>query len=426
MTIITIRPKTPEAFVPLQITGNNVTGVGNVTIRESLGCFAKFSHWICRNTRNWQAFHTNLGIRHIDVQDDNLRARLQAVYTPHPGAPATLSLDISRDTPLHHACSNYVSIKESGDQEAISDALNAVRNLINSNADPFLRNAEGFCPIDLAENDLELIKVLTRTDKKKAFDHCKNMHDFWDVVYPPCTGELPRGWQEWVKLLKGESPAAKLKEISSELRAPSFLKILEELEEAEKEKGKPLTAKEIKNFLINRNPFFQKTWQLFGDNPPKIRDVPSSYFAKRRVHEEGGAASYLFKSHKILIENSGNLRQKIISLSFETMNALLRPHFLEISQTMKSSEATLSREAYALLDEYIEWEAAQAFYLLFDFEDDIEKNSGWEEQWIDQNRPHENLTSHTQAYRMTWDNLFAWKYVSRHRDEFQAIVRELA
>lgn len=427
MTIISIRPKTPERYVPLQITGNSVAGIGNVTIRETLGCWDKFSHWICCNTRNWQAFQTNLGIRHIDVQDDNLRTRLQAVYRPIlPSSPAVLSLDGHRDTPLHHACNNYISVKENGDQEAIRDALDAVRNLIDHDSDPFLKNEEGVCPFDIADNDLALIKILTRTENVRAFDHCMDMHDFWDVVYPPCKDKLPDQWQEWIKILKGESLASKLKEISSELRAPSFLEIIQELERAEKEKGKPLTAKEIKNYLIQRNPIFQKAWQLFGDKPPKIRDVPSSYFAKRRIHEEGEAASYAFKSHKIFIENTGSIRQKIISLSFETMNALLRHHFSDVSHSMDSAETTLPREAYALLDEYLEWDATEAFHRLYDFEDDVEKNSSWEEQWIGQNRPEANLISHTQAYRMTWDNLFAIKYVARHRAEFQDKVRGLA
>jgi len=425
MTIISIRPKTPEAYVPLQITGNSVAGVGNVTIRETLGCWAKFSHWICCNTRNWQAFHTNLGIRHIDVQDDNLRARIQAVYMPVIQAPAALSLGLSRDTPLHHACNHYISVKESGDQEAIRDALDAVSNLIEHNADPFLENAEGMNAFDIADNDLALIKVLTRTDKKKAFDHCKDMHDFWDVIYPPCKDKLPEGWQEWIKILKGESLSSKISEISSEVRAPSFLEILQELEGAEKEQGKPLTAKEIKKYLINLNPIFQKAWQLFVDKPPKIRDVPPSYFAKKRIQEEGGEASYSFKSHKIFIESTGSIRQKLITLSFETMNALLRPHYLEISKIMESSETTMPREAYALLVEYIEWDGVQAFYLLFDYKDELDELLEWKEQWIDQNQPNANLTSHTQAYRMTWDNLFAWKYTSRHRAEFQARLKEL-
>jgi len=427
MTIISIEPRTPQTHVPLQITGNSVAGVGNVTIRETLGCFAKFSDWICCNTRIWQAFNTNLGVRHIDVQDDNLRNRLQAVYNPplRVSAPATLSLDVYRDTRLNQACSHYILVKNKGDQEEIRDALNAIRNLIEFNADPFLKNEEGICAFNIANNDLELIKALTRTENVRAFEHCKTIHDFWEVVYPSSIIELPEGHEEWTRLLPESFLPERLQKVLSKDQIEIFSSletIIEKLEIEEKKKGKRLTSQEIVDCLRSLYPTFDTICNEFGSNFPKIIEVPSTYFGKNRVHSDGDAALYQSISHIICIEETGNLRQKFINIFYEMMNALQKDRFVKFDRLLRSP-LNPPREVYAFLMGYLEYDSARGFEIFFP---KILHVGELRDFWIRFNNTSAGLVSLAYHFRKVWDKEFAFSYVLSQRQAFENRLKELS
>jgi len=421
----------------LLIEGNNVVGIGEVTFRESLGCWTKFTDLICCSTRNWRMFHTNLGIRHIDVQDDDLRKRLEAIYNPptialqhRPVSPAktvNLSLDIYDETRLHRCSKFYMSAKAKGDPVAIEDALNAVRKIVAYGGDPFLATNDGVTSFAIANNDLALIKVLTRTEHIKAFDHCKDIHDFWDVVYPPSTKELPKGHEQWIQLLSQSSLAERLQKIlpREEIEAfPPLEAIIEELRKEEQKKLRSLTAVEIVDHLRVNYPAFETVCKQFGSNFPKIIEVPSSYFGIHRVHLDGNSALYQAETHTIHIEETRDLRLKFEKLFYEMMNALQKEGFEKLSQLMMSEDTRFSREGYSFLMEYLEYGSARAFDIL------VPKVLPTEElldSWIAVNLPfHDGLVPRAFHFRRLWDIYCAWPYISDHRAEFQARLKELS
>ncbi|HSW72355.1 MAG TPA: hypothetical protein VLG44_02970 [Chlamydiales bacterium] len=421
----------------LLIDGNYVVGIGDVTIRESLGCFTKFTDWICCSTRVWQAYRTNLGIRHIDVQDDDLRKRLDAVYNPLPIAiqhrPITpartvnLSLNAYHDTRLLQCCRLYIRSKARENQVEIDDSLNAIRNIMEHGGDPFLATVEGETSFRITRDDLALIKVLTRTENVRAFDHCKDIHDFWDVIYPPSTHELPEGHEEWIRLMPQNSLAERLQKVlpREEIEAfPSFEAIIEDLRKEEQKKDKSLTAQDIFDHLRSRYPAFETICREFGSNLPKIIDLPSSFFSSERVHVDGFAAHYHAESHTIRLEETHDLSVKFVKLFFEMMNALQRGRFEKLGILMITEDTRLPREGYVFLMEYIEHDSARAFEILVPR---ILDTGDIRAQWILQNRPtREGLVPHAFHFRRLWDKYCAWPYVCTHRAEFQDRLKKLS
>lgn len=415
------------SFRPLTITDGKIFVDGKSTelaIKESLGWFTRLIDWLCGRHREWVAFDTNLGKLHIDVQDDhinNLIVRATAVYTAavsstaRPASPVLPSLSIHDQ--LHNACRAYMAAYSN--QAIAKDLLNKIRTLIAGGADPFR--------FHIAGQDLALMKVLTRTENVKAFAHCKNINDFWDVIYKPSIEDLPKGWEEWLKLLPQSSLTERLQQAINpeEIAAmPSLDKIISELEKVEKSLGRKLTAGEILDHLM-RYSSIEITWKQFGSNPPKIVDAPSTLFAESRVHRKGLGARYNSHTHTIFIEESGTLAQKIYGLGFEVMNALQQKGFNQLTSLMNSRERRLPRECFAFLIEYTEFDSGQGLRLLAP--KGALENRAIREYWITQNKVlGDGLISHTTPYRMRWDEYYAWDYVCNHRAEFQDRLKELS
>lgn len=432
-TISTQRPSTRSLF----IEGNYVVGIGNVTIRESLSGWTKFTDWICCSTRVWRPFNTNLGVRHIDVQDEVLRKQLEAIFNPppivlrqRPMTPArtvNLPLNAYHDTRLHQCCRIYMTAKAKGDHIAGNDTLNAIRKIIAYGGDPFLATVDGVTSFHIAKDDLALIKVLTRTENVRAFEQCKDIHDFWDVIYPPSIRELPEGHEQWIQLLSQNSLAERLQEVLTreEIEAfPPLEAIIEELKKEEQKKLRPLTAGEIVDYLRVNYPAFETVCKQFGSNFPKIIEVPSSYFGVHRVHSDGDAALYKAETHTIHIEETRDLHLKFLKLFFEMMNALQKESFEKLGKLMISEDTSLSREGYSFLMEYLEYGSARAFEIL------VPKalpTRELRENWIAVNLPlKDGLVPHAFHFRRLWDNYCAWPYIYTHRDEFQDRLKKLS
>ncbi|HSW72357.1 MAG TPA: hypothetical protein VLG44_02980, partial [Chlamydiales bacterium] len=400
-------------------------------IKESLGWLTRFIDWFCGRQRKWVEFDTNLGKVNIDVQDDsinNLIVRATVVYTAaigstaRPAAPVLPSSSIHDQ--LHNACQAYMAAKSN--PAIAKDLLNRIRNLMAQGADPFRLSCVKQTSFHIAGKDLDLVKVLTRTENVKAFEHCKNIHDFWDVIYEPSTEELPRGWEAWIKLLPQSSLTERLQLAikAEEIEAmPSLDKIIPELEKVEKSLGRKLSAGEILDHLM-RYSSIEITWKQFGSNPPKIVDAPSSFFADSRVHRKGLGACYNSHTHTIFIEETGTLAQKIYGLGFEVMNALQQKGFTQLISLMNSRETRLPRECFAFLIEYTEFDSGQGLRLLAP--KGALENRDIRECWIVQNMVlGDGLVSHTTPYRMRWDEYYSWDYVCTHRAEFQDKLKKL-
>lgn len=435
MATLTVSQGFATTFRPLAITDGKifVDGIATaLTIKESLGLWTRFIDWLCGRQRKWIEFDTNLGKLNIDVQDDrinNLIVRATVVYTAaigstaRPAAPVLPSISIHDE--LHNACQAYRAAKSN--QAIAKDLLNKIRNLMAQGADPFRLSCVKQNAFHVAGKDLDLVKVLTRTENVKAFDHCKNIHDFWDVIYEPSKEDLPKSWQEWIKLLPQSSLTERLQQTikPEEIAAmPSLDKIIPELEKVEESLGRKLTAGEILDHLM-RYPSIEITWKQFGSTPPKIVDAPSTLFADSRVHRKGLGACYNSHTHTIFIEETGTLAQKIYGLGFEVMNALQQKGFTQLTSLMNSRETRLPRECFAFLTEYTEFDSDQGLRLLAP--KGALANRDIREYWIVQNMVlGEGLVSHTTHYRMRWDEYYAWDYVCNHRADFDARLKEIS
>lgn len=416
----------------LFIQGNYVLGIGDVTIRESLGGWNKFTDWICCNTRVWQAFNTNLGLRHIDVQDDDLRNRLSLAYNPPPiplqrrpissYTYVNFSLNGYDDTRLHQVCRKYKESIAKGDHEAATDSLNAIRKVIAYGGDPFLQTVDGISSFDIADNDLDLIKVLTRTEHL-AF---KDIHDFWDAIYPPCIDKLPVGHEEWIRLLPESFLHQRLEKLLSKEERESFPSIQElskELKDEQERKGKTLTAQEIVDYLRSRYSAFETICKEFGSDFPKILEGLPSVIINYKVFESGDGGTYLFESHTIHVERTDNLGGKFTILFFEMMHALQRERFVKLDQLMRSVDTRLPREVLTFFMEYIEFDSIKAYEILVP---NIFRSGELRDKWIAVNKPtSEGLISHASVFRRLWDKHHAWKYVARHREDFEARLKAI-
>jgi len=422
---------------PLTITDGKIFVDGKttvLTIQESLSLWARFTDWLFDRQRTWLEFNTNLGKLHIDIHDDNIYntiVKASTVYTRAISSTARpekqVGSTISLNERLQQVCRTYASAKTQENPANAKEVLNTIRYLIAQGAEPFYGAAVGKTAFHMAGNDLDLIKVLTRTENAKAFEHCKNIHDFWDVIYQPSTEELPQGWEAWTKLLPQGSLIERLQQAikPEELAAiPSAEKIISELQSIEQDKGRKLTAQEILDHLM-RFSSIEITWKQFGSNPPKIVDAPSTFFAESRVHRKGVGARYNSHTHTIFIEETGTLAKKIYGLGFEIMNALQQKGFTQLTSLMHSRETRLPRECFAFLIEYTEFDSGQGLRLLAP-QGALEKRD-IREYWIIQNKVlGDGLISHTTPYRMRWDDHYAWDYVCNHRAEFQDRLKELS
>lgn len=425
----------PISSFRLTITnGNHVDGIGPVTIQESLGYFTRFLDWLFCRKRVWEEFETNLGTLHIDTQDEQLSYLLSRVSltsgkairsTARPAGPVLSSSTVNAR--LQQECETYTTAKARGNQTAADNSLNTIRTLMMQSADPFRMDLTAF---HMAGNDLELIKVLTRTENVKAFENCKNIHDFWAIIYPSSTKELPEGREEWIQLLLQDSLplTEQFKQmISPEAVStlPTFKEVVLELEEQNKDKK--LTLQGILDHLRKRCLPFDAAWKKFGFNTPNIVEVPSTFFGGEglRVHYRGGGAVYDEVTHTISIEETGSIQQKIFGLGFEIMNALQQTRFVELTQLMKSRETRLPREGYAFLKEYIEHESRQGLEMTSP--KGTIKKMDLRTNWLLQNFTSDSrLISHTDYYRRDWDERHAWSWACSHRADFQARITELS
>lgn len=431
MAISTLPSIRPSSILTIT-SENHIEGIGPVIIRESLGYWTKFCDWLFNRKRSWMEFHTNLGIRHLDVQDESLNARIIAVLRRSIPLGSSVTVPTTQVQPidaLHNACRVYSIAIEQGNAAIAKDMLQKARNLISQGVNPYQQTQLGYSALHFARNHLDLMKVLTGTEHLPAFRYCENIHDFWEVVFPAFTQELPKGADKLIARLTSSSICERIAQaISKEDREkiPTGVQLVAMLEKEEKIRGKPLTSQEILSLLRKEVPQIDAAWNLFKDNPPKVEEVPPSFFDrfKHRVHKPGEGAMYNNETHTIRIEETGSYAQKIYNLGFETMNALQQRSFVELDTVMKAFPIEMTRDPWAFLKEFIENDTAKALQMLAPKAQ--VQDEDLLEHWRRANLPFgSGLSTHADFYRKQWDDRFAVSHVCKYNQEFESRLRIL-
>lgn len=454
----TIIPSTSFVVIKESSKGCTIDGIGPVNIRkvgQTLSLWDRFCDWfagLIGRKSEWLALPlTTLGPCQIEVTNPQVAEGLKRVSktsqaalatVAHPAKPVSKSSQkaervdevvfISEGrTALHEACINFHHSLSENDNLKANEELGKVRNLILKGANPYQRDNNGRTPFHFAAHHLPLLKILTRTENHPAFAHCKTIHDFWAVIYPPHSYD----WEK-IKVLKPSSIFENLSQaISEEERAklPSKAELAAELEEEEfnqyatqikdaREKGmshlpirKPLTSEQICNFLRKKHPLFDAAWKQFGDHPPRIQENQSS--GQIRIHKKGEDSYYTAHDHVIHMETEGTYSQKIPCLFHETMNALQQ------DECNKLRGDTFSREDLTFLSEFVEFRSYNGLAMLLP----KDYRSGEFTEYLErQHMVADGLEfSHSDHYRIYWDKYFSILYIVNQREEFEARLNQL-
>lgn len=284
--------------------------------------------------------------------------------------------------------------------------------LVSHKANPFIQNRMGKMPIDDVKYKVFLLRTILGCRNIKAFQGCKNYHDFYEVLFDPFTESLPENWREIVDTLP-PSPLVEEweKEAEDQLdlqkRSPSMKEIAEVLE-----KRNP-SFEEGLEYVFTACPIAKRLFQLGGS--PAIRQGTGFGTREFQVNNEEDSAVYLASSHTIEINDKASWRVKIKCLLFELLNSLNRERLLWI--TRQSKEGKISRTEYAILCEWCErtsiyWYEEIAIAMK---EKIIRLDSlKFPSLWIYLNKPlREGLLPHAKGYMWDWDR-YALSYLAKN------------
>lgn len=275
--------------------------------------------------------------------------------------------------------------------------LDHARALISEGVNPYQMMPNGTNAFFAARNNLPLLKVLTRTENSAAFNDCVTVHDFWEKIFPASRDKMPPLSEQFLKCLP--------------LFQRDWLSWKEHSSAISDHKGyihdlvipSNVTSLEmLKDYLKEHYPPFNIAWKMAGE--PKLEYID---------HPRPSPAQYQVESHKIVLFQHSSQREMIESLFFETCNAIQRQSFMEVNRLLELGE--LAREDFTFIYEYLEGRSYEAyeqvrgaiFVKTLDF-------------WV-----RTNQWGHADIYRTGWDIKNAWKYIANNRRTFEDRLQAL-
>jgi hypothetical protein len=331
------------------------------------------------------------------------------------------ALDVWGDTPLNLA----VSLRN----EKIA------RLLIQRGANPF-EEFNKTCAFQKAwdQNDVRMLRILTCTEGIKAFDECRDRHEFCAVLWPRVPEKIPR--REWHKLVGEVKSCPKLEQFINYAKSapPSrslreyFLGLDSDYKARLKAKDPHLKKRSTENLLrllLKRSPLFKKAWELVNKHT-KITIIQLPYEGlklggDKPIHAQNEGACYFHDTHTIRLTPTKTYQQTIFFLVFETMNALQRISFKKANSKINET----SRELHALLLERIELNSARWAERILE----ANPNASAEpfcDYWKRMNVPFEKgLGSHADHYRHGWDRRVGIQSLIDNPDWLKKRLREL-
>ena len=301
--------------------------------------------------------------------------------------------------------------------------------------------SHGKSPLYFSENNIQMVRILTETESNPAFDSCKDIHDFFEKVFPS-SPDLPENWKAIICKVP-KSPLIKILEQENQSTDQTseemlFLKTIGLSDISADDNASQLIFNEgmnahaIINLLSQKSSIFAQAWKLANQSEPlKVQECSDNTFTylngKHRIHPIGLGACYSDSKHLIRVSKNASTDEKAGSLIFETINAIQKSSFQEADRLSK--EGKLNREEYSILIESIEFNSGL-------WHDKIVRQIGYKpictttdfpDEWRCANQPlAEGLTPHAERYRLEWDIRDSGIYISQNKELFQKRCNELA
>lgn len=287
------------------------------------------------------------------------------------------------------------------------------RLLMAQGANPFALKSKSFiqvlCNWEDQKEALRRLQICTGTEGIIAFDSCKDVHDFFSVLFPSFKEVLPPNSAsliahfpkcEKLELLNQKAEDLKGKWPSLE-DANLVFKMLKRWDPSPNPPS--LDIEFICQVLQKFHPLFDLVWKE-ADNPQLLE---TQQMTSQGDHTPIGY--YFSKDHKILINSKASNSEKLDALVFETLHALQRDDYLNISSR------TLVREDYVFSMEYLELRSFAFRAKLFKH---VENSflSLWK---------HANNIGHAGAFRRGWDEMVSFCYWSKNQDIVQERINAL-
>lgn len=315
------------------------------------------------------------------------------------------------------------------------------------------KDFKGFSPLENAIrcNDLKTLKALTETTSHTAFASCKDIHDFFAVLFPPYRDRFPPKWKQFAEktpksaelvefekrvISKYQKEAAAMEKESSIPQAgvkdQADAKPKKKIP-SEKELDDLLLANPSKNSLevlaeslLETSSFcFRQAWEL-ANHPQKVslQELPKEAFTRegKQMFIKGQEAVYVPNTHSILINKEATWKNKKESLLFETFNSLQRSTIQDLASRCPG------REEFAFCVEWIETNTE--IWRMF-FHGNVNLTRSFQEKedmWKQSNTPvksEEEFISHTENLRYMWDTTHATQYLEKNPTFLKQRLAEL-
>ncbi len=268
----------------------------------------------------------------------------------------------------------------------------------------------------LSINRFDIVKWALREHPIKAFDSCKDIHDFAAVLFPPYTESLPPDWENFVEQiphtlseLEKTQQDCEAMGIQGSMPLNVFLNSMRD--NSSLWVNDPLTAmREVLKF----SPLFAKATDL-ADHPTV--DVLEIYDGPK-INTPGNNAGYFNLLHRIKIE-WGTPSQMTHSLIFETLNAVQRKSF----NFIEDNKCNLDREKFVLGTEWIETKTSNWTSKIYWGE--FSKKT-FLDCWKQMNKQSGGVVTHAETYRRRWNSYCLGTWIQNHPDLFQKRLSELA
>jgi len=323
-----------------------------------------------------------------------------------PSVPASFSiLSVNTFTPekINEPNRKLIELLKNPEMDP-GDVEKELVRLIAAGADPFKKDSEGLCALDYAilYEDLKLLKILTQTISHPAFDSCKDIHDFFSLLFPPSRDCFPPNWERYVKkipksaeLVEFEAEAIRLKETK---RLPKLTFTPDELEQILFKSDRKNLLQIIKENLLQKSLLFRAAWTL-ANRPETVTfsEGPEEEFSGRS-HSPGQGAHYDPATHSITINQNAPLKSKIEDLIFETFNAL------QVSIAKAWLDTPREREESVFGREWIEITTRQWTDIVYNPDIQLFSIDRKQQIWKKMNATRiVGIPSHAEVQRQDWD-----------------------
>jgi len=289
------------------------------------------------------------------------------------------------------------------------------RLLMARGANPFVQDNQNksfiqvLCNWGDQKEAFRRLRVCTGTEEIAAFDSCKDIHDFFSVlfpsfkeVFPPNSASLIANVPKCEKLELLNQKADALKEKWPSLdQARQVFEILQRWDPTPNPPSFDIAF--ICQLLQKFHPLFDLVWKE-TDNPQLLET--------QQMKSQGGytpTGYYFSDDHRILINSKASNREKLDTLALEALHAMQRDAYSNIWS------GSLDREDYALSVEYTEWRSFAFRAKLFKT---IE--NGFLDFWKRTNR-----CGHAEAFRRLWDEVGSFRYWSQNQNVMQERINAL-